>query len=47
MEEEQAHTCMDIDDGDATATTVDDNDDVDDEAFNMDDGMQLIVYIRS
>ena len=44
MEEEQAHTCIDIDDGDATATTVDDNADVDDETFNMDDGMQLIVY---
>ena len=28
------------------ATTVDDKDDVDDETFNMDDGMQLIVYIR-
>ena len=25
---------------------MDDKDDVDDETFNMDDGMQLIVYIR-
>ncbi|KAL5463151.1 hypothetical protein EMCRGX_G032027 [Ephydatia muelleri] len=47
MEEEQAHTCMDIDDGDATATTVDDNDDVDDEAFNMDDvSHDIPVFLR-
>lgn len=37
MEEEQAPTGIDVGDGDATATTVDDNDDVGDETFNMDD----------